>query len=886
MKIIIKYLTFISVLLFSISTMYGQVNKSTGTRITDSTVDKELKTNAILDLESTSKGFFLPRMTTAQRDAIHKNMGKDNGLAIYNVDIDCVEYWSERSSKWMSVCGTLPPADLDIEAGSCGSIAFTGFTMVNGLPQAQQGTAFKPEEQFMTIRLKVNQIGTYTISALSDNGYFFSAEGQFQAIGTYQIVLKGMGTPVRGYDSAAAINGDKLQFSINGKNSTSCTDVKMLVIPADLDFTITSAIHHAKGTYHVGVEASTIKGNTIEVDIRVVNGGLATITASNPTLGMKFQGTKQVVSGTDKIILEPLLGENTPLVNSQDLYLLTFEVNTSDSNGTIGGATADVKVEKTKIEGNFNDSTFGTEPYYQETPLNANHTITLPVQVIGSGKTNLFLKGAGGIEFKAENVKLDMPANAGDVQEVLFRAVAGGVLPKASSLDLTLSGDAARFEIENGHTLVLPIDLKPVQYTLDCATIKPNRAAIPSNKPIEENYFISAQVNVTVVGEYEINTTTAVDGILFSTTRAGVKQVFRNTGVQEVKLYAVDGTLVPTTKGEFTVGLSATDMSNIQCNQVKIKVGFNDINVLIIRGSDGYSSFQAQSSEELYFTGRNASGQYRFGEAGIFVETGAMNVRVLDGGTGGGLSAAFLTERAKVLEEVKAGKYNFILTAGSGVNLIHDDFADALYEYVENDEGVLWLATEFGDWQTRDYVARIIGRYGLGSDPTSSRSKGGYELIKRFNNGNDIDGVGQLADNNFNLRVVDESDFLTKPRNGHEYSNKPNGGKKDIHWYYTGPTSNQAAFRATGTNYSALVADRGAQYGDARGLVFVHRTHKNFIWAPIVSSWFYGTMRTGGQIDHLGEPYMLDGGGANGTTNTGVFSSNIFSALIERLANK
>ncbi|WP_413513586.1 hypothetical protein [Myroides odoratus] len=884
MKNIIKYLTFISILLLSISMMYGQVNKSTGTRITDSTADKELKTNAILDLESTSKGFFLPRMTTTQRDAIHKDMGKDNGLAIYNVDIDCVEYWSERSSKWMSVCGTLPPADLEIEAGSCESITFNGFTMVNGVPQAQQGTAFKPEEQFMTIRLKVNQIGTYTISALSDNGYFFSAEGQFQSIGTYQIVLKGMGTPVRGYDSAAAINGDKLQFSINGQNSTNCTDLKMLVIPADLDFTITSATHHAKGTYYVGVEASTVKGNTIEVDIRVVNGGLATITASNPTLGMKFQGTKQVISGTDKIILEPILGENTPLVNSQDLYLLTFEVNTSDPNGTIGGATVDVKVEKTKIEGNFNDSTFGTEPYYQETPLNANHTITLPVQVIGSGKTNLFLKGAGGIEFKAENVKLDMPANAGDVQEVLFRAVAGGLLPRASSLDLTLSGDAARFEIENGHTLVLPIDLKPVQYTLDCATIKANRGAIPANKPIEENYFISAQVNVTVVGEYEINTTTAVDGILFSTTRAGVKQVFRNTGVQEVKLYAVDGTIVPTSKGEFTVGLSANDMSHTQCNQVKVKVGFNDISILIVRSSDDYMSSESSSSEELYFTGRNANGQYRFGEEGAFVETGAVNVRVL-AHYSGGLNAAFIAERARVIEEVKAGKYNFILTAGKGAYLINEDFANALYEYVENDKGVLWLATIYEGWVNRQYVDMLIRNNGLSSYPGTSRDKSGYELIKRFNNGNDIDGAGAISDSSFNLHVVDESEFLTKPRNGYDYANKPNGGKGDIHWYYTGPTSNQGSFRVTGSNYRALVADRGAQFGDSRGIVFVNKMHENFIWAPIVYTWYYGTMRVGSQIDRLGEPYKVDQE-SFGITNTGAFSSNIFSALIERLANK
>lgn len=75
-------------LVWNIGTGYGQVNKSVGTRITDNTLEKELRTNTILDLESTSKGFFLPRMTTAQRDALLQNMTEDNGLAIYNIDND------------------------------------------------------------------------------------------------------------------------------------------------------------------------------------------------------------------------------------------------------------------------------------------------------------------------------------------------------------------------------------------------------------------------------------------------------------------------------------------------------------------------------------------------------------------------------------------------------------------------------------------------------------------------------------------------------------------------------------------------------------------------------------------------------------------------------
>jgi len=47
--------------------------------------------SAILDVESTTKGFLLPRMTTAQRDAI---AGPAEGLEIYNTTEKAKQYWN------------------------------------------------------------------------------------------------------------------------------------------------------------------------------------------------------------------------------------------------------------------------------------------------------------------------------------------------------------------------------------------------------------------------------------------------------------------------------------------------------------------------------------------------------------------------------------------------------------------------------------------------------------------------------------------------------------------------------------------------------------------------------------------------------------------------
>lgn len=63
---------------------------------------------AALDITSTSKGFLMPRMTTAQRDAMGNSLAE--GLMIYNIDNDCPEWWDTKAAinggngYWNSVC--------------------------------------------------------------------------------------------------------------------------------------------------------------------------------------------------------------------------------------------------------------------------------------------------------------------------------------------------------------------------------------------------------------------------------------------------------------------------------------------------------------------------------------------------------------------------------------------------------------------------------------------------------------------------------------------------------------------------------------------------------------------------------------------------------------
>jgi hypothetical protein len=64
--------------------------------------------SSVLDLTSTTAGFLLPRLTTAERDLIAAPV---EGLMIYNNNNKCFEFWN--ATDWISACDgsivTTPP---------------------------------------------------------------------------------------------------------------------------------------------------------------------------------------------------------------------------------------------------------------------------------------------------------------------------------------------------------------------------------------------------------------------------------------------------------------------------------------------------------------------------------------------------------------------------------------------------------------------------------------------------------------------------------------------------------------------------------------------------------------------------------------------------------
>src|SRR6188768_2194190 len=90
-------------LLFSSFAGYSQVG--IGTKNPDST--------SVLDLSSTTKGLLIPRMTTAQRNAI---ISPAMGLQILNVDDMCLDIYDGR--QWIKNCGMKESDALEVASRS------------------------------------------------------------------------------------------------------------------------------------------------------------------------------------------------------------------------------------------------------------------------------------------------------------------------------------------------------------------------------------------------------------------------------------------------------------------------------------------------------------------------------------------------------------------------------------------------------------------------------------------------------------------------------------------------------------------------------------------------------------------------------------------------
>lgn len=138
--------------------------------------------NALMDMNSSTKGLLIPRLTTAQRDAIPS---KPDGLMIYNTDIHCLQYWN--TTQWIGNCGNSNNGQGTISSCTSGTLSGT----------YQAGTAMNSSNT-VVLALNVTQTGSWVANTNTINGVTFSGSGVFTATGAQNITLTATGTPVAG----------------------------------------------------------------------------------------------------------------------------------------------------------------------------------------------------------------------------------------------------------------------------------------------------------------------------------------------------------------------------------------------------------------------------------------------------------------------------------------------------------------------------------------------------------------------------------------------------------------------------------------------------------------------------------------------------------------
>lgn len=622
---------------FSFCSLFAQIE---GTKIKDGTIStgpEKARAGVLLELESNNKGVLLPRLTTAQRDAILP-ANITPGLMIFNTNTACFDYWSDRQNLWVSLCGSLPPAVYDISAAQCSKAEIFG-TYKQGVPLNQSN--------YMTLTVTVTQRGNYTIfvTPSSGSGYYFATSGLFISAGTYVLYLTGMGTPNKGYPGSAGDPGDSLRVLLDGALS-SCS-LNNWVEEADVDFVLNCGSTSILGNYFQGVPLTA--SNKITLNVNPTTVGFWSIN-TNTVNGYSFSGTGTFDNLTPNQTVE-LLGTGTPTASGVNNF------NISSNAVTLAtGTCPNIPVTVSSVGYTIDCSTAtpnGT--YTQDVALSSSNTITLPINVTATGQTTISTNTVNGISYTSGLINL----SALGAQNIILTGSGTPATSGNTSLTVTgAPGGAATCSVN------VPVTTQPVTYTTNCGGITTAGNYAPGIAMNASN-TMTVPVNVTYVGAYSITTNT-VNGISFSASGT-----FASTGAQNVVLGA---TGTPLSGGTFSYAVTANSTNGgTACNK-SINFVFRTMKVLGL-GSGVYQPGSAAAGDVARAVLASTA---NFGPTGTFQVQG---ITIVNGGfnTGATLKNSINSNNIDI---IVVGYY---YSADAATIAVLDDF-------VKNKKGVLIFA--------------------------------------------------------------------------------------------------------------------------------------------------------------------------------------------------
>lgn len=138
-----------------------------------------IEQSAVLEVESTTKGFLIPRLTTQQRDAI---VNPAIGLQIYNLTTHSLESYNGQG--WYNYMTGKVNASYTLTASP---------VIINGYAEWTVPTTIN---EWVEIEVNVTVLGTWSGASGVVNGISFVGRGDFSQTGLQTIRLWAMGTPV------------------------------------------------------------------------------------------------------------------------------------------------------------------------------------------------------------------------------------------------------------------------------------------------------------------------------------------------------------------------------------------------------------------------------------------------------------------------------------------------------------------------------------------------------------------------------------------------------------------------------------------------------------------------------------------------------------------
>ncbi len=270
---------------------------------------------AIVDINSTNKGFLPPRMTTAQRDAI---LDPAVGLTIFNTDRNCLEWWI--GSIWYNACG-----NASVSTTTNGTAAVTMLDCLSGTAMGVNGgsydigTDITSANSWQVLRLKVNTIGTYNFTA-SANGITYSAIGQFYesdrlaSISGYKDVYM--------YASGAAVNAGTFTYKL--ATLPSCTFTNNVNTTSSNGSSIINAFDNTAEVYGDIIQGQVVENVYQKIRAYVTSPGTYKILTTQN--GITFTGSGNFPS-SNALYDVVLSGSGVPI--SAGTY--TFTTNTDPS---------------------------------------------------------------------------------------------------------------------------------------------------------------------------------------------------------------------------------------------------------------------------------------------------------------------------------------------------------------------------------------------------------------------------------------------------------------------------------------------------------------------------------------------------------------------------